>query len=353
MRTVRGTLPPNPTSDAMNPKAQALLDAQVQFFVDRLEPAGLEPLLTAEIDRLLSDARKLKLEEVVSRQSVKDVARTYAVELEPSGAIPELVGELALKLQKHPVQASTRLGDLLPEKHFEEWLLKILQLKDLRAQLLHETLSNPIILSLSSDLIYRGIRGYLSENAVTRGIPGAQSVMKFGKSMLAKATPKLDGAIEQALRGYVQRSTAATLRESEASINEQLSDQQLHEAVHEIWATLKSVSLQDIRRSLSADDVEDLFVIGYEHWRALRKTEWYGAMIDAGIDGFFDKYGKTALPALLLEIGVTREVLVRDAMRFAPQALTVLRKKKLLEPMIRRQLQPFFESAAAAALLEG
>jgi hypothetical protein len=335
----------------MNKKAQALLDAQVQFFVDRLDPAGLEPLLKAEIDQLLLDAKKLKLEEVVSRQSVKDVARAYAVELEPSGAIPELVGELAVKLQKLPVQKTTKLGDLLPEKHFEEWLVKLLQLKDVRTQLLHETLSNPIILALSSDLIYRGIRGYLSENALTRGIPGAQSMMKFGKSMLAKATPKLDGAIEQALRGYVERSTAATLRESEASIGELLTDEQLHETAHEIWATLKTTTIDELRQNISHDDVEDLFVIGYEHWRSLRKTAWYGALIDAGIDGFFDKYGKTTLPVVLEEVGVTADAILRDGMRFAPQVLTVLRKKKLLEPILRRQLKPFFESAEAEALL--
>jgi hypothetical protein len=335
----------------MTPKAAALLEAQLQFLMGRLDPAGLEPLIAAEVRLLLADAKKLKLEEVVSRQSVKDVARTYAVELEPSGAIPELVGEIAIELQKLPVQARTRLAELMPERQFDEWLEKLLELKEARAQLLHQTLSNPVVVTLASDLIYRGIRGYLSENAVTRGIPGAQSVMKFGKSMLAKATPKLDGAIEQALRGYVQRSTESTLRDSEESLNELLTDERLRETAHEVWAELKTRSLGELREPVSHADIEELFVIGYEHWRALRKTEWYGAMIDAGIDAFFDKYGKTSLPSLLEEVGVSAEVIVRDAMRFAPQVLTVLRRKKLLEPILRRQLQPFFESPEVAALL--
>lgn len=351
-------MPPRATRDspsvpALPAQAAALLEAQVRFFADRLDPAGLEALLGAEVPQLLADAKKLKLEEVVSRQSVKDVARTYAVELEPSGAIPELVGEIALRLQKLPVQARTRLGELMPERQFEDWLEKLLELKAARAEVLHQALSNPVVVTLASDLIYRGIRGYLSENAVTRGIPGAQSMMKFGKTMLAKATPKLDGAIESALRGYVQRSTEATLRESEHSLNELLTDERLREAAHEAWAQLKTLTPAALREPLSVEDVEELFVIGYEHWRVLRKSEWYGALIDAGIDAFFDKYGKTSLTALLEEVGVTEAIIVRDALRFAPTVLTVLRKKKLLEPLLRRQLQPFFERAAAAGLLAG
>ena len=332
-------------------KAQAVLDAQVAWWLERLEAKALKPWLEAEVDALLADAAKLKLEEVVSRADVQGVALRYAAELEPHGAIPELVGEIAQAVQAHPIQKKTKLGELMPDKQFREWLDKILELHATREALIHSALSNPVVSAVAGDLLYRGISGYLSQSNLTKNIPGATSMLKFGKSMLAMATPKLDAAIETTLRKYIQQSLDVTLRESEHSLKTLLTDELLRESALEIWASLKGMTVAEVRSTVSADDVEELFVIGYEHWRSLRKTSYYSGMINAGIACFYDKYGKQSLTTLLDEVGVTREMILTDLMRFAPPALAALKKKKLLEPLVRRLLAPFFASESATALL--
>ena len=339
------------TAAALSSKAQALLDAQVDWWLERLDAKALAPWVEAEVDALLADAAKLKLEEVVSRADVQAVAKQYAAELEPHGAIPELVGEIAQALQAHPIQKKTKLGELMPDKQFREWLDKILELHAAREALLHAALSNPVVSAMAGDLLYRGISGYLGESSLTKSIPGASSMLKFGKSMLAKATPKLDAAIEATLRKYIQQSLDATLRESEHSLKTLLTDDLLRDASLEVWSSLKGLTVAQARSTVSAEDLEELFVIGYEHWRSLRKTPYYAAMIDAGVAGFFDKYGKSSLTTLLAEMGVTREMILTDVLRFAPPVLAVLKKKKLLEPMVRRWLSPFYSSPAAAKLL--
>lgn len=335
----------------LSSKAQALLDAQVDWWLERLDAEALEPWIAEEVDALLADAAKLKLEEVVSRADVQAVAKQYAAELEPHGAIPELVGEIAQALQSHPIQKKTKLGELMPDKQFREWLDKLLELHAAREAIIHAALSNPVVSAVAGDLLYRGISGYLGENSLTKGIPGATSMLKFGKSMLAKATPKLDAAIEQTLRKYIQQSLDATLRESEHSLKTLLTDDLLQESALEIWASLKGMTVAEARRTVSAEDVEELFVIGYEHWRRVRKTPYYSAMIDAGVASFFDKYGKSPLTTLLDEMGVSRELILQDVLRFGAPALAALKKKKLLEPMLRRWLSPFYTSAAAIKLL--
>lgn len=339
------------TPPKLSTRAQALLDAQVHWWLERLDAKALMPWLEAEVDALLADAARLKLEEVVSRVDVQVVARRYAAELEPSGAIPELVGEIAQALQAHPAQKKTKLGELMPDRQFREWLDKILELHAAREAILHAALSNPVVSAVAGDLLYRGISGYLGESNLAKSIPGASSVLKFGKSVLAKATPKLDAAIETTLRKYIQQSLDSTLRESEHSLKTLLTDELLRDSALEIWASLKGLTVAQVRATVTADDVEELFVIGYEHWRAARKTPYYGAMIDAGVAGFFDKYGKTALTALLDEMGVTRAMILEDVQRFAPPALAALKKKKLLEPLVRRWLEPFYSSDVAGKLL--
>ena len=338
-------------SSKLGSKAQALLDAQTAFWLERLQPETLQPWLEVEIDALLADAAKLKLADVVSCESVQQVALHYAAQLEPHGAIPELVGEIANAVQQHPAQKSTKLGALIPDKHFKEWLDKLLELKDAREALIHEALRNPVMNTVAGDLIYRGISGYLGESNLVKGIPGASSVLKFGKSMLAKATPKLDTAIEETLRKYINQSLEATLRESEGSLKTLLTDEVLRDAALEIWAGVKGRSIAELRATVSQQDVEELFVIGYEHWRSVRKGGYYSAMIETGVAVFFEKYGKQSLAQLLDEVGITRAMLITDAMRFAPDALAGLKKKKLLEPMVKRLLEPFFASETAQRLL--
>lgn len=338
-------------SPQLSSKAQALLDAQVAWWLERLDAEALEPWIGDEVDALLADAAKLKLEEVVSRADVQAVARQYAAEIEPHGAIPELVGEIAQRLQAHPIQKKTKLGELMPDKQFREWLDKILELHAARDAILHAALSNPVVSAVAGDLLYRGISGYLGESNLAKNIPGASSMLKFGKSMLAKATPKLDAAIETTLRKYIQQSLDATLRESEHSLKTLLTDELLRDSALEIWASLKGMTVAEARSTVSAEDLEELFVIGYEHWRKVRKTPYYSALIDAGVAGFFDKYGKTTLSTLLEEMGVSRAMILADVLRFGAPALAALKKKKLLEPLVRRWLSPFYASPAATKLL--
>ena len=51
-------------------------------------------------------------------------------------------------------------------------------------------------------------------------------------------------------------------------------------------------------------------MIVFEYWRELRHTDYFNAMLEAGVQAFFDKYGDTSLTGLLDELGVTRELML-------------------------------------------
>lgn len=325
--------------------ADALLDAHVAFVVAELEGAKLKDRVEAEIDALLAGAAKLKLEEVVSRAAVKEVVRVYASELELGGGIPELIAGIARLLHKAEIHERTRLDDLLSERQFAEILDKLLEMRELRTQLLDEAVDNPAYAALASDLLYHGIKGYLQQSRLTDSIPGARSMMQLGKRVIQRASPGLEHAIEDNLKAYIRKNIGATLKESRRFILSRLDEAKLREAVLEAWTRLKRARVSGFRRYLDADDLEDFFVIGYEWWRVFRKSEWFAEVVNIGVDHFFDTYGKTALSKLLEEVGIGRQHLLADAMRFAPPAIKALKKKKLLEPLVRRNLEGFYRSA--------
>lgn len=337
----------------LSPQAQRLLDAHVDYVMAQLQGTALEALLAREVDELLAESRRLTLDDAVTRHMIQATARTYAVEIEPSGAIPELIGDIARALYAHPVHAHTRLSDLLPDGVFQEFLDKFLEMDDLHAWIAHEAIANPVYSALATDVVIEGIRGYIYHGGNrARGLPGMRQASALGANLLRGALPAIEETIEESLRAYLQRSIQDLLKGSEDVLLGLFDREQVRLLANEAWEAVRHRRISDFQEGVSSLDIEEFFVIGYELWRSVRQTPAYGAMIDAGIDAVFDKYGDVTLRELLDEMGVTRDIALREANRFAPHVLDVLRQKGMLEPIVRRHLVGFYESEAVAAILD-
>lgn len=340
-------------SKKMHPTAQALLDAHVAYMAAQLGGKSLQSLIETEVDHLLADAEKITLNEAVTRDMIKDTARGYAVELELSGAIPELVGDIARTLYAHPIHNFTTVGDLLPDHLFEEFMSKVLEMEELRERIVHEAVANPVYSALASDVVMEGVRGYARHNADrARRLPGAAQAARLGQSLLGSALPVLEETLEENVRKYLRKSMQGVLERSEHFLLDHFNEEKIRELALDVWDLIKEKRLADLKQGISGLDVEEFFVIGYETWRELRQTPFYAALIDSGIDCFFDKYGESSLREILDEMGITREIAIRDAMRFAPPVLAMLKKKNLLEPILRRNLEGFYQSKAVTTILE-
>ncbi|MDD3763356.1 MAG: hypothetical protein PHP86_08725 [Nevskiales bacterium] len=332
--------------------ADALLEAHVRHVVERLSEPALRTWLEGEVDAVLADARQLKLKDAVTPTQIKRTARAFAVEMEPAGGLPELIALTARRIHAHPVFERTTPNDLVTHQRYEDSVDKFVELRTLREKIVREAVASPVYIAFATDLLFHGIKDYLARSSeLTRGIPGANSVMKFGKSMVSRASPGLEASIDENLRRYVERSVRSTARSSAEFVLRHLNDDALRDMAREIWDRSKFTPLSSLREDISADDVEDLFVTGYEFWRELRTTPFYQELIDCGIDTLFERYGSTSLTELLEEIGVTRDMIIGEGMRYLPRVIKLLQRKKLLEPAIRRQLEPFYRSEAVAGIL--
>lgn len=98
-------------------------------------------------------------------------------------------------------------------------------------------------------------------------------------------------------------------------------------------------------------DIDELLVIGDEYWQRPRHLPIYRELIESDVEVFFEAYRGVTLTELLDVIGVTRDMMVRDGMRFLPQIIDALDAKGMLQPVIRRQLEDFYRSDAVAAIL--
>ena len=326
------------------PTSAALLDAHVGFVLDQFGKTELPHLLEMLLDTALAQVGDLKLEGVVTRSMIKATARTYAVELELQGGIPELVGDIARALHAHPVHTRTTLGDLLSRRRFEDLLDHVLALKAIRRRLVNEVIASPLYESIASELLYNGIREYLTNNPVTAGIPGAGAALKFGRAIVSRATAGFEDVVEDSLKRQIGRSVRNVSEKTTQSLLDGKHDAALRDAAIASWQRIRGTRLDEWRQDITALDIEELFVTLYECWKELRGTEFIGAMIDAGIDAFFDKYGDNSLAELLEDLGISREIMLNEALRFAPHVLARLHAGNRLEPLVRAVLMPFYAS---------
>ncbi|WP_428310365.1 hypothetical protein [Hydrocarboniphaga sp.] len=324
--------------------AAALLDAHCAFVIEQLTGEALMPLLEQGLDAALADAARLKLKDVVTPKMIKDTTRTYAVELQLGGGVPELVGDIARALHGHKIHQATTFGELISDHAVSQYLDKILEFKSLREKIALELFSGPLYAEFASDLLYHGIQGYLSNNPLTRNIPGAGSMMKLGKRVMSKASPGLESSLEDGLKKYIGKSVEATSRRSVDYLLHHIDDAAIRDMALDIWDRVRELPVAVLRADISSLDQEELFVIGYEYFQELRRTDIFSTLIEAAIDAFFDKYGDSTLTALIDDIGVTRQMMIGEARRYAPPILKTLKKKKMLDATVRRYLEPFYLS---------
>jgi hypothetical protein len=334
-------------ADSRQEKAEQLLAAQIRFFEAQLEPSQFGALLEQELDAWLGAASEITLAEAVTRTQIKDVAVKYAVAMKIPGSIPELANEIADRIYSHPAQEDTRLADVVATKHIEAFTTKLLELPLVQERLME----SPLLVEIASEWLYRIAVETSARNRELAGkIPGLSSLLGTGGSLLGKVAPDAGVIADTRLRELATQTARMVLRSAKSTSNT-AEEPWIHDTVLEMWREQADQPVSSLREYMTQEDLEDLLVLFYEFWLSLRETDYLHALLDAGVDFFFDKYEDMTLLGLLEEFGITRADLVEEAERFAPPILELLRERGLLSAFLRRRLEPFFASAETLALL--
>ncbi|EGD56791.1 hypothetical protein [Gordonia neofelifaecis] len=309
-------------SDAADLAAR-LLDAHVDYERRRLtDPAAFAALVQEEITAFLDVADQLPLEEAVSRDLVKAVARKYAIAFPVDGAIPELVGTVAARLYEYSIADDTRLGDVLDRRRFEELASGVAEL------------------GLSRRVVQRVLDSPATEDACVEAVQRAVDTTRLPE----RIAPAVDSLIERIARRGARTVLAANSAEA---------DHLVLDAAREVWLAGADQSVRDVRDVMSSSDVEDAVVLVFEFWRTFRETPYFESLLAEGVDEVFDTYGGTALAELLDELGIGRDDLVEEAMRFGPPVIARVDADGFVEAALRRRLGPFYASAEFASVVDG
>ena len=331
-------------------RAQRLLDAHVAYVVEQLSGKGFEAWLEATVRATLEDAARLKLKDAVPAKQLKYCVVNLMAELEIDDALRAAVQDIARAVVDSEAHADARIGELVEPEVFEAARDKAIAMRTLREEIVGSLLQSKAYRGFVADLLYHGIQGWVTNNPLTDTVPGAKRALAFGRSVLNRARPGIDAELDRRLRDYIDKSVDASAEIGEAYLLG-VKDEDLRRGADALWRQAADIPVSEVLDGVNGDDAADWAGIAYDGIHHLRKTPYVQQLVEEGIDAYYAHFGELSLADIVGDVGLDADLLRREISRFTQPVVKLLKKKKLLEPAIRRQLEPFYLSEAAQAIL--
>jgi hypothetical protein len=182
---------------------------------------------------------------------------------------------------------------------------------------------------------------------LAKKVPGVSLGLSLGGRLAGGAV----NAADQRSREVAEKAAVALLQKWRADLLRSLTDETVAEMMIGGYDAAAGLPVQAALDAVPDDDLVDVVSVLYDLWLDLRSNDYLQALIDTGVDYFFDTYGGFGLDELLAEFGLGEDDLVEEALRFAPAAIEALHAEGLLAELVRRQLAGFYASPEALAIL--
>lgn len=332
-------------------RAQQLLDAQVTYHLDRLSGEELERTVRRLTGTLLTASGEHRLDDLVDRAAITAIVVRALGTVPGSAAVGGIV-ELATSVVHDGPAEPFPLGEVVDRDRVEALLDELLALHPVLERALERLTDSPLVGTMASRFMGRIAGEVLQANrAVAERVPGLGSLMSFGTNAASKAMGAADKQFEALIGGTVGKGGTFAVRRLNRIVIETLQDPTTRAALLQVWDLLAQEPVAGLSRYASREEITG--VVDAVHDLAVSTTGSAHVAELAGVvvAGFFDRFGGSTPTELLAELGLSREELVADLVRLAPQVVDALRETGDLERIVRAELEPFYASTEAAALL--
>lgn len=320
--------------------AARLLEAQIAFTRrELLSPENFHHLVVDEVEAFLAHAAQITLREAVTPDMIKATAHKYAVSMPLEASIPELAGEIAARIYRHPANDRFRIVDVIDERRFDELVSAVAETAAAQ-RILRAVLESPETVDVCVEVVVHALDRAVTDRPASRA-----------RTALTRTLTAVTGPIAPAIASGVERLTRAGARYVLEAADDDTDTTILVDAARRIWRSVSGDEVGRFRELVTADDIEDIVVVAFEFWKSYRDTEHFAAMLDEGIEHVFDKYGDVTLVDLLADLGIGRADLIEEGLRFGPPVLALLDDRGVLDEVLRRRLVPFYDSPEFRAAL--
>lgn len=334
----------------MHPTAQALLEAHTRHVLQQLSGDALVALVAEETAAACTWMAARPVRTLATPVMVRDFLLRNVYDLTPGEALLEQIGTLATRVFTSPLNTETRLDTILTQADFDHIAGELIALERVRNDLLHTIMQNHEITHLISDIVYSGIKNYLSENSKLAGkVPGVGSLLKVGKGMMERMGT--DSMVEGALKNYIHSNTRATMEMTERLVKQAFESHKLKAHSQKLWKQVHALRLDVATRHVEEKHVRSVVEIGNRLWNHFRQTGYARGLLHELVEAWFETHGEDSLMTVLESIGLDPQRLPQEVQLFLQPLVAALIATGQLEARVRVHLERFYDSAEVGKLL--
>jgi hypothetical protein len=324
-----------------------MLEAHVEFEVQRWQGEALRETLQAEVTALYTWLESVKLNEIVQPAQVVGVVQRTAIAMPVSVETYDSIRESVQVVFELLREDNTPLEEIVPRPLYDRAVTGIAGMEGARREITRQVVTSSVYTRLISNVLYNGIKNFLlTENALAKKIPGASSLMKLGQNALTSAAPTMEKNIDKQLVAFIHDNIQETIHESERFLDSALDEQALREVADEIWASNARSTVASIAGYTDAASVDAVAELVRDFWLHFRTTPLFLEVVEQLVRTFFLRHGKKPVRVLLDEVGVTPQQVVEELYAFAAPIAAKAAESGDLAQVIRRRLAVFYASYA-------
>ena len=333
----------------MNPKNADLLKAHVQFEMELMMGDGLKQTLEVEVLALFQWLKGISLKDITSASTVVDTFRRNAIERSVPASVPDFASRCAGRIRETLNRNTVRLEDVLSRELYDRMLENVFKMHGIRNEIISQAVNSTIFSMMIAETLYGGIKAFVSDNALTKNVPGASSLFDLGKGMLNKATfglsENLAGRLDEQIKEFINSNISSQLKNSEKFLVNAFDQDLIQKSGEEIWQKVNQYDSSSTGQFIEQAHIDAMAPVIGSFWESFRTTPIYFEISSAVIDFFFEAYGDMPIYDLLAEMGVTSEIAVEEANRMLLPALERPVVRAYLEQRIRVRLERFYAQA--------
>jgi hypothetical protein len=244
----------------------------------------------------------------------------------------------------------TKLGDIIPKEQYDKLIENLIDLEELRNEIINQVVSRKIFSMMISNALYKGIKGFIvSENILVKNIPGASSLLKVGMELMNITTLGLAGSIDEKMKGFVESNIQNILKDSERFLVASLDEELLKELADELWEASSKYRGNSTTEYIDVGHIESAAPIVKDIWLHVRKSAFFSKLCRTLIDYFFERNGDKKIRTLLEEIGITKAMVLGEINEIAKPVLKNRVVRSYLEKRIRARLERYYFSGTGKA----
>lgn len=330
--------------------AEQLLEAQVQFVLAEVTGDRFTEVIARDVAAALKVADTLVLADVVDREKVKATARKGVDDIGGSAIVKDVTAAIADGLYDLAASEDYKLKDVVDRDLVDKLITQFLSMHTLHDRALDRLTESPLVAAAVSRYVNKIVADFVDENRQrAEKVPGVGSLISLGTSAAKKAR-----SVSEPFVGDVAgKSAQFALKRSNSATRDLLQNAGLRDAGMELWDVHAEEPVAELRKYLSQEELETTALLGHELVVSGRNTEYFGHVLDESIDVFFDLYGTYTLAALLPELGIGEDDILREINAFAPALVEAAKKDNVLADLVRERLEPFYKSEAVTSILAG